>query len=108
MLLGDRLSIVLCGWDEPKRFRPVLLMAASSAADGRLSGGQAGAMSAKVARMNDDRALPPQHVPVLVNDVLRWLPPHPDATIVDGTVGLGGHSAALLPRLPSGRLIALD
>ena len=37
------------------------------------------------------------HVPVLVDEILRWLTPVPPGTwIVDGTVGLGGHAAALL------------
>jgi len=53
-------------------------------------------------------ASPPVHVPVMVEEVLRFLPPRPDATVVDATVGLGGHSAALLERWPDGRLIALD
>lgn len=35
--------------------------------------------------------------------------PHPGQTIVDCTLGLGGHSSALLERIkPNGRLIALD
>jgi 16S rRNA (cytosine1402-N4)-methyltransferase len=41
--------------------------------------------------------------------VLRALAPHPGQTIVDCTVGLGGHSAALLERIaPTGRLIGID
>src|SRR3989338_3064192 len=50
-----------------------------------------------------------RHQPVMVEEVLRHLNPHPGAVIVDGTVGGGGHSLAILPRLlPSGRLIAID
>ena len=42
-------------------------------------------------------ASPAQHVPVLLDEVLRWLAPVPPGSwIVDGTVGLGGHAAALL------------
>jgi len=49
------------------------------------------------------------HQPVLVDDVLRCLAPRPGAVIVDGTVGTGGHSLAILPRLlPDGRLVAID
>jgi len=50
-----------------------------------------------------------EHQPVLVEQVLRWLDPRPGQVILDGTVGLGGHAAALLPTiLPSGRYIGLD
>jgi len=49
------------------------------------------------------------HIPVLLQEVLRVLDPRPGQTIVDCTLGLGGHSAALLERIkPNGRLIALD
>jgi 16S rRNA (cytosine1402-N4)-methyltransferase len=41
--------------------------------------------------------------------VLRALAPKPGQTIVDCTVGLGGHSAALLEHVaPTGRLIGID
>ncbi len=51
----------------------------------------------------------PQHRPVLVQETLNFLQPRPGAVIVDATVGLGGHSLAILPHLiPHGRLIALD
>ena len=50
-----------------------------------------------------------RHVPVLLNEVLDVIDPRPAQTIVDCTLGLGGHSAALLERLkPDGRLIAID
>ena len=104
-MLGDRLSIALCGWDEPHRFPPVLLI---SITDEPLSGGQAGTDAAETTRVNDADEPSPRHVPVLVNEVLQWLPPRPDATVVDATVGLGGHSATLLQHLPDGSLIALD
>lgn len=49
------------------------------------------------------------HIPVLLQEVLRVLDPGPGQTIVDCTLGLGGHSAALLERIkPNGRLIAID
>ncbi|MGH7131218.1 MAG: 16S rRNA (cytosine(1402)-N(4))-methyltransferase RsmH [Phycisphaerales bacterium] len=51
----------------------------------------------------------PLHIPVLLDQVLAALDPRPGQTIVDCTLGLGGHSAAILERLkPDGRLIALD
>lgn len=49
------------------------------------------------------------HIPVLLDDVLDVLDPKPGQTIVDCTLGLGGHSAAILERLkPDGRLIGID
>ena len=49
------------------------------------------------------------HIPVLLDHVLRVLAPKPGQTIVDCTLGLGGHSAAILERIrPDGRLIAID
>lgn len=50
-----------------------------------------------------------RHIPVLLDDVLRVIAPMPGQTIVDCTLGLGGHSSALLQRInPDGRLIAID
>jgi len=49
------------------------------------------------------------HIPVMVQEVVKLLAPHPGATVVDCTVGAGGHSFAILPHLlPSGRLMAVD
>jgi 16S rRNA (cytosine1402-N4)-methyltransferase len=49
------------------------------------------------------------HIPVLIDQVLSTLRPRPGQTIVDCTLGLGGHSGAMLPRLhPGGLLIATD
>lgn len=49
------------------------------------------------------------HIPVLLPQVLDTLAPGPGQTIVDCTLGLGGHSAAILERIkPDGRLIAID
>src|SRR5262245_32151552 len=49
------------------------------------------------------------HVPVMVEEVLRWLTPVPSGGwIVDGTVGLGGHAAALMSRATESRLLGLD
>ena len=49
------------------------------------------------------------HRPVLVEEVLAWLAPRDGAIIVDGTVGGGGHAAALARVVgPSGRVIGLD
>jgi 16S rRNA (cytosine1402-N4)-methyltransferase len=49
------------------------------------------------------------HQPVLVDEVVAWLAPREGATIVDGTVGGGGHASALSRRVgSSGRVIGLD
>src|SRR5262249_44312459 len=51
----------------------------------------------------------PRHVPVLPAEVLDALAPSPGQTLVDATVGAGGHSGLLAGRLlPGGRLIGLD
>jgi 16S rRNA (cytosine1402-N4)-methyltransferase len=51
----------------------------------------------------------PHHEPVLLREVLRRLTPVPrGAWIVDATVGLGGHAAALLDHTPDTRLLGLD
>jgi 16S rRNA (cytosine1402-N4)-methyltransferase len=56
-------------------------------------------------------AAAPQHVPVLLARTLELLEPAvqaPGAVVVDATVGLGGHSAALLERFDELRLVGLD
>jgi 16S rRNA (cytosine1402-N4)-methyltransferase len=49
------------------------------------------------------------HLPVLLDQVLEVIDPRPGQVIVDCTLGLGGHSSAILERLkPDGRLIGID
>jgi 16S rRNA (cytosine1402-N4)-methyltransferase len=48
------------------------------------------------------------HVPVLLGEVVAWLRPRPGACLVDATVGLGGHAAALLSAAPGALLLGLD
>ena len=51
----------------------------------------------------------PQHVPVLLEESLKYLNVRPGGVIVDATLGLGGHSSAIARRLGrTGRLICFD
>ncbi|HEX8619765.1 MAG TPA: 16S rRNA (cytosine(1402)-N(4))-methyltransferase RsmH [Thermoanaerobaculia bacterium] len=50
-----------------------------------------------------------KHEPVLLQEILEYLEPNrADGTLVDATVGLGGHTEALLERHPDVRLVAID
>ncbi len=50
-----------------------------------------------------------EHRPVLLAETIELLALQPGAVVVDGTVGGGGHAAAILERTaPDGRLIGLD
>lgn len=49
------------------------------------------------------------HKPVLLNEVFQLLALKPGMTVLDGTVGSGGHAEAILQAIgPSGHLIGLD
>jgi 16S rRNA (cytosine1402-N4)-methyltransferase len=49
------------------------------------------------------------HVPVLLDQVFQWLQPRPGAVLVDGTLGGGGHTRALLAHVGgNGLLIGID
>ena len=49
------------------------------------------------------------HRPVLLDEVVSGLKPAPGMTLVDGTAGAGGHTAALAKLVqPGGRVIGLD
>ena len=51
----------------------------------------------------------PQHVPVLLEEALKYLNVRPGAVIVDATLGLGGHSVEVARRLgAAGKLICFD
>lgn len=51
----------------------------------------------------------PVHQPVMVREVLRHLDLRPGLTVVDGTVGAGGHSRKILEQISdTGRLVGLD
>ncbi len=50
-----------------------------------------------------------QHVPVLAQEILGWLRPAAGQTVVDGTLGGGGHSRLMAEAVgPSGLVIGLD
>jgi 16S rRNA (cytosine1402-N4)-methyltransferase len=49
------------------------------------------------------------HRPICVDEILAVLSPQPGETALDCTLGFGGHTQALLPRLaPNGRLFSID
>ena len=48
------------------------------------------------------------HIPVLLDECIKYLNIKPDGVYVDGTLGMGGHSEAILQRLTTGRLISID
>ncbi|MFH1145940.1 MAG: 16S rRNA (cytosine(1402)-N(4))-methyltransferase RsmH [bacterium] len=50
-----------------------------------------------------------KHIPVLLSEVLKILDPKPGQFVVDGTIGSGGHSQALLQIISKkGRLLGID
>ncbi|MBI1934603.1 16S rRNA (cytosine(1402)-N(4))-methyltransferase RsmH [Candidatus Peregrinibacteria bacterium] len=52
---------------------------------------------------------PIHHTPVLQEEILRILAPAKGETVLDATVGLGGHARAFLPHIgPNGQLIGID
>lgn len=49
------------------------------------------------------------HQPVLLHEAIEQLHPHPGGIYVDGNLGFGGHSAAILERsAPDGRVVGFD
>ena len=49
------------------------------------------------------------HIPVMLDEVLRWLEPSSGKVFVDGTFGGGGHTVALARQVkPGGRVLAID
>jgi 16S rRNA (cytosine1402-N4)-methyltransferase len=49
-----------------------------------------------------------QHRPVMVREVLELLAPVPEGTVVDATVGAGGHARRILEARPDLRLLGID
>ena len=52
--------------------------------------------------------MPVEHVPVLCDSVVEWLRAAAPGLLVDVTLGLGGHAAALLDAEPGFRLLGID
>lgn len=51
----------------------------------------------------------PQHIPVMTDEVLEWLALREGATVVDGTLGGGGHTRAMARAVGmEGQVIAMD
>lgn len=57
------------------------------------------------AAMKDDSV---GHVPVLLNEVVELLAPSAGDVVVDGTLGRGGHAAAIIPLIPGGHYLGMD
>ncbi len=49
-----------------------------------------------------------RHEPVLLNEVLEWLKVEEKETFIDATMGLGGHSKAILERNPRARVYGFE
>ncbi len=49
-----------------------------------------------------------KHTPVLFEETLESLKLRPDGVYIDGTMGGGGHSEAILKRLTTGKLLSID
>jgi 16S rRNA (cytosine1402-N4)-methyltransferase len=49
------------------------------------------------------------HIPVLLDEVIRFLDPKPGGRFIDATLGAGGHTRAILDRTaPDGTVLAID
>ena len=71
-----------------------------------------GSMRTRTTRGKGEGAEGPRHVPVLAREVVALFADLADALrkgwIVDGTLGLGGHTALLLEALPDARVLGVD
>src|SRR5689334_2388173 len=59
--------------------------------------------------LKEPETMQTQHVPVMLNEVLTYIQPRPGGYYIDGTLGGGGHTAAILERsAPDGRVLSID
>lgn len=66
-------------------------------------------MSTPGGQQTEDRNDIPQHIPVLLDEVLSELQIQPGTKAIDATLGNGGHTSALLAcSAPDGQVLALD
>jgi len=50
-----------------------------------------------------------EHIPVLQQEVIKTLAPHPNENFIDATLGFGGHAKLILKKTaPYGRLLGID
>lgn len=50
-----------------------------------------------------------EHVPVLLNEVIKFLDPKPNQNFIDCTLGAGGHTIEILKRTaPNGKVLGID
>ena len=82
-------------------------MADDNRVRGNRDGGGTGDERVDAARTGAD----PLHIPVMLDRIVDLLAPaldRPGAVFVDGTLGLGGHSEAILAACPNARLVGVD
>lgn len=48
------------------------------------------------------------HIPVLLEEVIKFFEPFPGGRFIDATVGYGGHTFAILERIPGSRVLGID
>ena len=49
------------------------------------------------------------HIPVLFNEVMKWLDPRPGRKFIDATINGGGHGLAILEKIqPNGKLLGVE
>jgi 16S rRNA (cytosine1402-N4)-methyltransferase len=49
------------------------------------------------------------HIPVLLNEVIKYLDPKPNENFIDCTMGQGGHAVAILEKIgPMGKILGID
>ncbi|MBZ9572978.1 16S rRNA (cytosine(1402)-N(4))-methyltransferase, partial [Patescibacteria group bacterium] len=49
------------------------------------------------------------HLPVLKKEVIEYLDPKPNQNFIDATIGLGGHTTAILEKnKPNGKVLGIE